>query len=161
MPQADKGALSTSQARAVLGAAKERRNAARWSVGLACGLRQAEALGLRWPFLDIDVPDGEPGEMRVWYQLQRLPWRHGCDDPAGTRPGAVSAGTSGPARSGARRPRGRPAASTSAPGLAPRAFASLTAPGTRPSARGGRAEGWCSARSRNAAARPYRCRPRS
>ena len=41
-----------------------------------------EAVGLRWPFLDIDVPDGEPGEMRVWYQLQRLPWRHGCGDPA-------------------------------------------------------------------------------
>ena len=82
LPQSDKGALSTSQARAVLAAAKERRNAARWSVGLACGLRQGEALGLRWPFLDIDVPDGEPGEMRVWYQLQRLPWRHGCGDPA-------------------------------------------------------------------------------
>ena len=82
LPQPDKGALSTSQARAVLAAAKERRNAARWSVGLACGLRQGEALGLRWPFLDIDVPDGEPREMQVWYQLQRLPWRHGCGDPA-------------------------------------------------------------------------------
>ena len=82
LAQAGKTALTVTQARAVLAVAKKRRNAARWSVGLACGLRQGEALGLRWPFLDIDVPDGQPGEARVWYQLQRLPWRHGCADPA-------------------------------------------------------------------------------
>jgi integrase len=64
------------------GRGEEARNAVRWAVGLACGLRQGEALGLRWPFLDIDVPDGQPGKMRVWYQLQRLTWRHGCADPA-------------------------------------------------------------------------------
>jgi integrase len=45
--------------------------------GLACGLRQSEALGLRWPFLNLDA-----AEMRVWWQLQRLPWRHGCGDIA-------------------------------------------------------------------------------
>jgi hypothetical protein len=82
LAQAEKTALTLTQAHAVLAATEQRRNAARWSVGLACGLRQGEALGLRWSFLDIDVPDGEPGEMRVWYQLQRLPWRHGCADPA-------------------------------------------------------------------------------
>jgi integrase len=82
LPQADKSGLSIAHARVVLASVEERRNAARWSVGLACGLRQGEALGLRWPFLDIDGPDGEPGVMRVWYQLQRLPWRHGCADPA-------------------------------------------------------------------------------
>src|ERR1022692_2801798 len=82
LPQADKSGLSIAQARVVLASVEKRRNAARWSAGLACGLRQGEVLGLRWPFLDIDGPDGEPGVMRVWYQLQRLPWRHGCADPA-------------------------------------------------------------------------------
>jgi integrase len=66
--QPDKAALSQMQARAVLTAAAGRRNAARWSVGLACGLRQGEALGLRWPYVDLDA-----GELRVWFQLQRLP----------------------------------------------------------------------------------------
>jgi integrase len=77
LPQANKAALSQLQARAVLDAAAGRRNAARWSVGLACGLRQGEALGLRWPYVDLDV-----GELRVWFQLQRLLWRHGCADVA-------------------------------------------------------------------------------
>jgi integrase len=75
--QPDKAALSQEQARAVLNAAAGRRNAARWSVGLGCGLRQGEALGLRWPYVDLDG-----GELRVWFQLQRLPWRHGCADIA-------------------------------------------------------------------------------
>ena len=82
LAQAEKTALTLTQAHAVLAVTEKRRNAARWSAGLACGLRQGEALGLRWRFLDIDVPDGEPGEMRVWHQLQRLPWTHGCADPA-------------------------------------------------------------------------------
>jgi len=73
--QADKPALSQREARAVLEAVAGRRNAARWSVGLACGLRQGEALGLRWPYVDLDA-----AELRVWFQLQRLPWYHGCAD---------------------------------------------------------------------------------
>lgn len=52
------------------------RNAARWSVGLAVGLRQGEALGLRWDYVNL-----ETGDVRVHWQLQRLPWRHGCNDP--------------------------------------------------------------------------------
>lgn len=75
LEQADKTALTVSQARAVLAVAAKRRNASRWSVGLACGMRQGEALGLRWSYLDLDE-----GVMRVWFQLQRLPWRHGCAD---------------------------------------------------------------------------------
>jgi integrase len=75
--QAEKTALSVDQARAVFDVAASRRNASRWSVGIACGLRQAEALGLRWSYLNLDA-----GEMRVWFQLQRLPWRHGCADVA-------------------------------------------------------------------------------
>src|ERR1700722_19479047 len=75
--QPNKTALTQQQARAVLDAVAGRRNAARWSVGLACGLRQGEALGLRGPYVNLDS-----GELRVWFQLQRLPWRHGCPDVA-------------------------------------------------------------------------------
>jgi integrase len=78
LEQADKKALSEKQACAVIAAVSGRRNAARWLVGLACGLRQGEALGLRWDYVDLDA-----GELRVWHQLQRLTWRHGCADPAG------------------------------------------------------------------------------
>jgi integrase len=77
LPPARKKALTAEQARAVLAAIGERRNGSRWSVGLACGLRQGEALGLRWQFADLDA-----AEMHIGWQLQRLPWRHGCDDIA-------------------------------------------------------------------------------
>lgn len=55
--------------------AQNRPNAARWSVGLALGLRQGEALGLRWKYVNLDAM-----EIRVWWQIQRTTWRHGCDD---------------------------------------------------------------------------------
>jgi integrase len=42
----------------------------------ALGLRQGEALGLRWQNLDLDS-----GAARIVFQLQRLKWRHGCTDP--------------------------------------------------------------------------------
>jgi integrase len=75
--QPKKISLTRQQARTVLNVVAGRRNSARWSVGLACGLRQGEALGLRWPYVNLDS-----GELRVWFQLQRLPWRHGCTDVA-------------------------------------------------------------------------------
>lgn len=68
--------LTRDEARAVLAEADQRRNGARWSVALAMGLRQGEALGLRWEYLDLDE-----GVMKIWWQLQRLKWRHGCEDP--------------------------------------------------------------------------------
>jgi integrase len=68
--------FTVDEARRVLETAHKRRNGARWSVGLALGLRQGEALGLRWKYLLLD---GQ--EVRVWWQLQRTKWRHGCDDP--------------------------------------------------------------------------------
>ena len=52
---AGKTALTAGQARAVLAAIEGRRNSSRWKVGLACGLRQGEALGLRWR--DVDLED--------------------------------------------------------------------------------------------------------
>ena len=81
LPETARKPLTVRQSRAVLAKAQERGKYARWATALALGLRQGEALGLRWRFLEIDVPEGETGEMRVWAQLQRLSWEHGCDDP--------------------------------------------------------------------------------
>jgi integrase len=58
--------LTAEQARAVLTAAQGSRNAARWSVALALGLRQGEALGLAWDAVDLDV-----GTLAVRQALQR------------------------------------------------------------------------------------------
>lgn len=68
LAEPDKPVLTIEQARRVLAVADGRRNSARWSVGLACGLRQGETLGLRWQYVDLDT-----GLLRVWHQLQRLP----------------------------------------------------------------------------------------
>lgn len=67
--------LSRQEARKILEVSKSGRNAARWSVALALGIRQGEALGLRWSFVDL-----ETGVIKAWYQVQRKPWKHGCDD---------------------------------------------------------------------------------
>ncbi len=58
--------LSAEQARAILFAAHGQRNAARWSVALALGLRQGEALGLGWDAVDL-----EAGTLTVRQALQR------------------------------------------------------------------------------------------
>jgi integrase len=64
------------EARRILAAALGRPNGDRWSVGLALGLRQGEALGLRWQYLDLDRR-----QARIFWQLQRVKWQHGCADP--------------------------------------------------------------------------------
>lgn len=70
--------LTEEEARRVLEQATSGPLAARWTVALALGLRQGEALGLRWDDIDFEVR-----ELRVRRQLQRLPWKHGCGDTAG------------------------------------------------------------------------------
>lgn len=47
--------LTLDQARRVIDAAQGRRNAARTTVAFALGLRQGEALGLRWADVDLDA----------------------------------------------------------------------------------------------------------
>ncbi len=54
----------------------DRRNGTRWIVGLALGLRQDEALGLRWKYMDLDAH-----KVKIWWQIQRTMWHHGCGDP--------------------------------------------------------------------------------
>jgi integrase len=68
--------LSQEEARRILAAAAERRNGARWSVALAMGIRQSEAIGLRWRYVDLDA-----GTVEVGWQLKRARFKHGCDDP--------------------------------------------------------------------------------
>jgi integrase len=58
--------LTTPEVRHLLEAAKTARNSARWSVALALGLRQGEALGLPW-----DAIDFEHGTLTVRQALQR------------------------------------------------------------------------------------------
>lgn len=52
--RAESTPLTADEARRVLAAASEVRNAARWTVALALGLRQSEALGLKWSDIDLD-----------------------------------------------------------------------------------------------------------
>jgi integrase len=79
-PESDLAGLAGPEAQAVVSAAAGTPSAARWAFGLGLGLRQGEALGLRWS--DIDL---ESGEMTVRRQLQRLTWQHGCADAAAKR----------------------------------------------------------------------------
>jgi len=74
--------LLQEDARAILAKADVLRNGPRWSVAFALGLRQAEALGIRWKYVDL-----EKGQLRV-FQLKRRGFAHGCEDPVacvGTR----------------------------------------------------------------------------
>jgi integrase len=69
--------FSVSEAKRILAVARHRRNSARWSVGLALGLRQGEVLGLQWS--DVDL---KQDTVRIRRQLQRLTWKHGCLVPS-------------------------------------------------------------------------------
>ncbi len=86
--------LSADEAKRVLHEAKTRRNAARWSVALALGVRQGEALGLCWDAVDLDQ-----ATLAVRRQLQRRPWRHGCA-PRDAEPTCGARAASCPRRSG-------------------------------------------------------------
>lgn len=87
------------QAQRVLDAAAGRRNSARWSIGLALGLRQGEALGLRWSHVDLD--SDEP-HLRINWQLHRRAFDHGCGSPptCGRRRGGNCPARTLPLRSG-------------------------------------------------------------
>jgi integrase len=56
----------------LLTTARHRRNGVRWSLAFL-GLRQGEALALRWDDIDLGA-----GELRVRHTMTWLPWRHGC-----------------------------------------------------------------------------------
>ncbi|WIM97800.1 site-specific integrase [Actinoplanes oblitus] len=85
-PTAKKKVLAAptkGEADRVLAATDNRRSSTRWRCGFGLGLRQGEALGLRWPWLDID---SEQPEARIHWQLHRRPFLHGCSgSPCGRR----------------------------------------------------------------------------
>ncbi|MGW4640771.1 tyrosine-type recombinase/integrase [Sphaerisporangium sp. NPDC004334] len=58
------------------------RNSARWAVALALGLRQGEALGLKWTDVDLDK-----GVLRVRRGRQRPKYEHGCGETCGRKAG--------------------------------------------------------------------------
>jgi len=88
--------LTVDDAQAILAVARERRNGVRWAVALALGLRQGEALGLKWPDIGTEwhhgcpgaSPCGKPpedctrrhatGTLTVRRAIQRQTWQHGC-----------------------------------------------------------------------------------
>lgn len=101
--------LTVEDAQAILLAAREKRNGVRWAVALALGLRQGEALGLKWPDFTVEwhhgCPDAEPcgsrtpedcpkakvtGVLTVRRAIQRQTWQHGCEreTPCGRKRGA-------------------------------------------------------------------------
>jgi integrase len=73
---------SVEEVQRILTAVSQRRNHARWAVAHALGLRQGEALGLKWSDVDLDR-----GTMRVRRGRLRPKYAHGCDGKCGRKPG--------------------------------------------------------------------------
>jgi integrase len=73
---------SVEEVRRILDVAREGRNSARWAIALALGLRQGEALGLKWS--DVDLAEGK---LVVRRARQRPRWSHGCGGKCGRRYG--------------------------------------------------------------------------
>lgn len=64
----------------LLQAAQRGRNSARWAIALALGLRQGEALGLKWADIDLAA-----GTLVVRRNRLRPKWKHGCIAPCGRK----------------------------------------------------------------------------
>ncbi|WP_240140014.1 tyrosine-type recombinase/integrase [Streptomyces sp. MUM 178J] len=73
---------TVEEVKRLLRAADDRRNSARWAVALALGLRQGEALGLKWA--DVDM---ERGVLMVRRSRHRPRYAHGCGDTCGRKAG--------------------------------------------------------------------------
>lgn len=70
----DRDALPIEHAHAILKeAARDPHTATRWAAALLQGMRQGECLGLTWDAVDLDA-----GIVDVSWQLQPVPFKHGC-----------------------------------------------------------------------------------
>jgi Site-specific recombinase XerD len=78
-------ALAEPYVRRVLDVARRRRNGVRWSVAFALGLRQGEAIGLRWEHDGQTLVDLDAGVIHVWWQLRRRIYEHGCGGTCGRK----------------------------------------------------------------------------
>lgn len=72
--------ITAEQAKAVLLAAADAGDplTAMWTAALLLGARKSELLGLTWDRVDL-----EAGTVDLAWQLQQLPWRHGCGKKRG------------------------------------------------------------------------------
>ncbi|MFF0745639.1 tyrosine-type recombinase/integrase [Streptomyces sp. NPDC004111] len=73
---------SIEEVQSLLLEASKLRNSARWVVALALGLRQGEALGLKWEDVYLDA-----GYIRTRKNRLRPKYAHGCGDTCGRKPG--------------------------------------------------------------------------
>ena len=73
VPHTEVEPLTREECLAILAAARTRRYAARWSVALAMGLRQGEALGVMGSDIDLAA-----GTLRIRRAVQRRTYDHGC-----------------------------------------------------------------------------------
>jgi len=73
---------TVTEVRRLLALVAERRNGPRWVVALALGLRQGEALGLKWEHVDLDT-----GLMRIRRNRLRPKYEHGCGGTCGQKAG--------------------------------------------------------------------------
>lgn len=73
---------SVEEAQRIMLEAQEHRNSARWAVALSLGLRQGEALALRWSDIDLDG-----GMLRVRWTRLRPIYEHGCGGKCGRAAG--------------------------------------------------------------------------
>jgi integrase len=80
LPEAEVEPYSVDEIRLLLQSALQGRNGARWAVALALGLRQGEALGLRWDDVDLDA-----GTLLVRRGRLRPRWEHGCNGTCGRK----------------------------------------------------------------------------
>ncbi len=76
-----RGALSADQAVQLLTSSAGDPYASRWAMALLTGARQGECLGL-----ELDRVDLDRNVLTLSWQLQRLPWSHGCEPLCMKRP---------------------------------------------------------------------------
>ncbi|MET8717758.1 site-specific integrase [Streptomyces sp. NPDC004735] len=73
---------SVEEVQRLLAEAGKHRNAARWVIALALGLRQGEVLGMQWTDVDFEL-----GVIRVRRGRLRPRYEHGCGNRCGRKPG--------------------------------------------------------------------------
>ncbi|MGF1647169.1 MAG: tyrosine-type recombinase/integrase [Kineosporiaceae bacterium] len=73
---------TVDEVKRLLATAAEERNSGRWAIALSLGLRQSEALGLKWSDVDLDT-----ATLTVRRGRQRPRWAHGCGGICGREHG--------------------------------------------------------------------------